>query len=230
MAISERFGRRFDDCLAAQLSTGSSQAQRGAASQFHPTLTVSREAGARATPVCELLADYLTSEDESAEFGWTVIDKELLARSMKSPWLSALDAVDTEAQADAPPARVIRRLAQLGSTIIIGLCGLYLTADLKNVFHIRLIGTEKSRLAYIQRSQHLDRLSASAYLQATDRERKDTAMSRFHRDIGDPVAYDTLLKTDGVRDEVLAQMIGDLFMDWAAEKAATWGKLVPISS
>ncbi len=200
-----------------------------AAAAFRPALTVSREAGARATSICEQLADYLSSEDESAEFGWTVFDKHVLTRILNSKLLSGIDGIHEGAEtfgAFELTSRAIRRLAELGNTIIIGLGAVYFTADLDNVFHIRLIGSEPGRLASAQRILDLEQAEAARYLWHTDRERRDFALSYFREDIGDPLSYHAVIKTDGIQDDVLARMIGDLFMGWVAAKCQTFGKVV----
>lgn len=198
---------------------------------FRPALTVSREAGARATPICEQLADYLSAEDESAEFGWTVFDKQLLTRVINANWLAGLEGEEEQATCGAfeLTSRAIRRLALLGNTIIIGLGAVYFTADLDNVFHVRLVGSERDRIATARRSLDLGTSEAADYLWHTDQERRDFALSYFREDIGNPLSYHAVINTDGIEDDVLARMIGDLFMGWAVAKAEAERKIVSFS-
>ena len=230
--------------MRAQLAAGCHEFQ---GADFRGTITVSREAGARATPICEHLADYLTQEDESTERGWSVHDKDLVERIIEENHLPP--AVEKYLQEDRTgiiddylaqvmqmhpgdwtlfhhTVDTIRKLARLGNAIVIGRGGNFITSSLPNTFHVRLIGSEASRVAYVQRSQNLEKRDAIDYCRQTDKARKSYVKSHLHKDIEDPLAYNAVIRTDNIADEIIAHMLGDLYMDWAIVKAETAGKLV----
>jgi cytidylate kinase len=244
MPVSRRFYERFDAYMRAQLCD---ELAMGRPSAFRGTLTVSREAGARAIPICELLADYLSEEDETAECGWILYNKdfcEKMAGQDVTPDIAtfprhaeACQSVDDYITAllgthhcdralFRQTSQTIRTLARLGNAILIGRGSNFITADLDNAFHIRLIGKEATRLAYIQQTHNLNRSAALSYLHLTDHERQTYVKLHMQKNVDDPLSYHAIIRTDEISDELLARMIGDLFMDWVAARKPTSGKLV----
>ncbi|MDA0813674.1 MAG: cytidylate kinase family protein [Verrucomicrobia bacterium] len=230
--------------MSAQLS---SELAMERPSAFRGTLTVSREAGARAIPICELLADYLSEEDETAEYGWILYNKDFCEKMAGMNCTTDIAAFPRHAEACQSvddyitallgthhcdraqfrqTSQTIRTLARLGNAILIGRGSNFITADLDNAFHIRLIGREATRLAYIQQTQNLNRAAALSYLHSTDHERRTYVKSQLQKDVEDPLAYHAIIRTDDISDELLARMIGDLFMDWVAARKPEPEKLV----
>ena len=244
MPIARRFHERFEAYLRAQLCDELGMHHPSA---FRGTLTISREAGARALPICEHLADYLSEEDETADYGWILYNKDFCEKMAGTHDVPDRETYPRHAATCQPvddyisailcthhgdralfrqTSQTIRTLARLGNAILIGRGSNFITADLDNTFHVRLIGRESNRLAYIQRTQNLSKSAALSYLHLTDHQRRDYVKSHLQKNIDDPHSYHAIVRTDDIQDDLLARMIGDLFMDWVAARLQTPGKLV----
>ncbi len=225
--------------LNAQVSDASGLIHPDAVA-LKPSLTISREAGARAISVSEHLTAYLTDLDEtsSANGGWKVYEQTLVDQVIEEHQLPKeieahmpedgahfLDDVLREVLVAHPndwtlfhhTVDTIRRLSRQGHAIIVGRGANFIATDLPNTFHVRLIGSLEKRIAHIQKKFAISPEEARAYVSQTDRARKRYVKSHLHRDIADPHFYHLVLNTDDLPIATLVRMIGDTLLQWAAD-------------
>jgi cytidylate kinase len=131
-----------------------------------PTITISRQYGAEAYPLAEILQNLL---QEKTGYSWTVFDKALIEKVSRETALSehfltnlgdaskAFDALltmlpgmRTHSDAYQILARYIIRIALDGNAIIIGRGGAVLAQHLSNCFHFRLEAPLEYRIRSIQ--------------------------------------------------------------------------------
>lgn len=206
-----------------------------------PSVTISRQAGTRGFEIAKHLEDYLTQFDESAEHGWALIDKALLANVIENHHLPdnvheplvpfengpSPHPVVRQIQ-ETPPsewtlfqhsADAIRRLCRLGNVVILGRGGNYLTQDLSNVFHVRLVGEVSYRSRQVEQTLHLDPTEALSYLESTDRARSAYVERHLDRSISDPASYHLTLSLDRISSSTATHIIGDALIEWASDRA-----------
>src|ERR1041384_1089918 len=156
----------FDKCVAYIGTQLGSDARRRLRQQEDqpPSVTISREVGAGGIPIGEHLAEYLQGKGPKGQRPWTVFDKNLveqvladhnlpkeLARYMPEDRISQIRDMVEELLGLHPASwtllhqttETILHLAELGNVILIGRAANVITAQLPNVFHVRLIGSEQ---------------------------------------------------------------------------------------
>ena len=108
----------------------------------------------------------------------------------------------------------------MGNALVVGRAGNFVTSDLSNTFHVRLIGSEIKRTACIRERFQLSRDEAEKLVRQTDRSRANFVKRYAGADIDDTGAYHLILNTDNLSDEVLVRIIGDSVVEWANEKVS----------
>ena len=208
-----------------------------------PSIMISREAGARGLEIGAKLVDYLTQFDDTAEHGWALFDQSLVTRVIETKKLPEVireyltpvisdtrphEVIDT--MHGTPPsewtlfqhsADVIRRLCQLGNVIILGRGANFLTQDLPNAFHIRLVGDPDDRAKALANTLGLSQAEALAYVESTDLARASYVRRHLHREINDPAAYHLMLNASRLDESTAARIIGDSLMEWACGRSQT---------
>ena len=211
-----------------------SQKDRGAMGRpaHLPFVTISRQAGAGAETVAQLLAAKLNAKAAKDEQPWTVFDKNLIGKVLEDQNLPQEIAKhvhedkDTTVQAlvgellGIHPSMwtifhhtsdTILKLARIGRAIIVGRGGNIITAKLKGGVHIRLVAPESVRLAHLKSHLEMDDKAAGKYLHDEDAGRRRYVKTNFDRDIDDPLLYDAVLNTAtlgfGRTTEIIAAMV-----------------------
>lgn len=196
---------------------------------IHPSVTISRMAGAGGRTVASKLADYL---QPYAPFGcqWAIFDKNLiekvledhqlskqLADAMPETSKSLLSELISKLRRTNPSVstvvklsvETIWKLAESGYVILVGRASNVITAGLNNVFHVRLEGSLEKRLARLETVYDFDRGAALEYLKSQDTAKKRYLFEYFGRDIEDPLLYDLIINTDELPYERVASLIAD---------------------
>ncbi|MDF1825188.1 MAG: cytidylate kinase-like family protein [Verrucomicrobiales bacterium] len=211
----------------------------GSDSQFRPSLTISRQCGTGTSRLERPLVEYLDIADESAVHGWAGFDQSLigkiieghkLPRSME-PYLAdeakfpvfetleeALRLQPSKWTLFNYSAATIRTLCRMGNALVIGRAGNFVSSDLPNTFHVRLIGSPLKRIACVCDRFKITRADAEKLIDRTDRSRADFVKRYTGADIDDTQAYHLILNTDNLPDEVIVRIIGDSLIEWANEK------------
>ena len=207
-----------------------SQKDRAAAGgpQYQPFVTISRQAGAGAETVAQLLAAKLNAKCGKEEQPWIVFDKNLIGKVLEDQNLpqeiarhvhedkdTTLQALVGELLGIHPSmwtifhhtSDTILKLARIGRAIVVGRGGNIITAKLKGGVHIRLVAPESVRLAHLKAYFKLDDNAAQKYLHDEDAGRRRYVKSNFERDIDDPLLYDAVLNTATLGFERTASVI-----------------------
>lgn len=200
----------------------------------NPAVTISRETGAGAITVGEKLADYLEARSPGGPPSWTVFDKNLvemvlddhhlpkrLARFMPEDRCSEIDDIMAEVLGLRPPSwtlvhqtvETVLRLAQLGKVILVGRGANVITRKLKNVLHVRLVGSWEKRVAQVQQFYGMDAQSAGAFIRKNDQGRSRYLQMYFHQHIDNPLLYHLVLNTDLLSFDDVARIIGDTVLE-----------------
>lgn len=208
-----------------------------------PSITISREAGTRGLEIGAGLIDYLDQFDETAEHGWAIFDQGLLARVIEEHRIpdvipihsdggvtgERMPAVIESLRTTAPAERTlfqhsvdaIRRLCRLGNVIILGRGANFLTRDLGNTFHVRLVSPEPIRVNEVAESLGLTRENAAAWVDSTDRARSAYVQRHLGEAVDDPTAYHLTVNTARLGDGQTARVIGDAMLEWISSRCLT---------
>jgi len=207
---------------------------------FRPALTISRQCGAGTDRISRMLVEYLDEVDETAVHGWALFDQSLIAciiedhklpdsvkpyltENAKFPVVEALESVlnmrPSEWTLFNHTARTIRSLCHMGNAIIVGRAGNYVTSDLENTFHVRLVGSEQARIANTQAKHLLSPQEATKLVTETDRARCKFVKRYVQSNLEDPTAYHLVINTDDMSDEGVIRILADSLLEWANEQA-----------
>lgn len=211
-----------------------------------PSIMISRQAGASGLEVAKELADYLDQFDETAEHGWATIDQGLLAHVIEDqllpdisqeylvPHIPEKEPHDVVASMMQTPrsewslfqhsADAIRRLCRLGNVIILGRGANFLTQDLQNAFHVRLVGEPETRARAVAAENDLDLEKAADYMHSLDGARAQYVRRNLDRDIADGSAYHLTINISRLDPYTSARIIGDSVIEWAG------ARLLPMSA
>lgn len=182
-------------------------------------VTISREAGAGASLIAELVGRVL---------GWQVFDKNLLDCTAEQYHLSRdmLELVDetpsnwvydvlgtwmdrqivSHERYVTDLSRVVVAMARRGNAVFVGRGAQFLLPRDKNLA-VRIVAPEKMRLKRIMELRRLDADKARRYMDETDRGRREFVHRFFHHDISDPQLYDLIINVKHVGIEGAVEMI-----------------------
>jgi cytidylate kinase len=205
-------------------------------------ITISRQAGAGAHVVAEELLARLGAQAPEDAPPWTVFDRNLVDEVLKHHDLPARlaefmpedrvsrisDAVEELFGVRPRSSTLVKRtaetilhLAEIGNVILIGRGANLITARLGWAFHVRLVGSEEKRVAYIQEHLELDPRAATEYVRTQDLGRKRYVKEYYGKDIDDPLLYDLVINTDRVGYLEAARIIADAVHAGPIESSAS---------
>jgi hypothetical protein len=193
-----------------------------------PCITISREAGARADVISDIIVELLNRETNINPVPWTVFDKNLiekviqdyhlpqsLTKIMAEKKYSAVKSLMVELLGGQPPifnlvhktTQTILQLAQIGNVVILDRAANIITSKLNNSFHVRLVAPLEYRIAHVQEIYNYDRSKAVEFIKREDADRKDFVSTYFHKDVSDPLLYHLVINTHQNNDRVVAEII-----------------------
>jgi cytidylate kinase len=177
---------------------------------IRPYITISREAGANASEIAELVA---------SQCGWKVFDRELLDYMVEHYHWSrvALDFVDERTvswfhetfgkwldQQLVSQAEFVHRLgkvvvlaAQHESLVFVGR-GAQFILPREVGLAVRIIAPKKYRIERIMTRRQCSRRDAEQFIDDTDKGRADFVQRYFHRDVADPHLYDLVVNLEQI--------------------------------
>jgi cytidylate kinase len=216
--------------LEAQTHNSQTLADKPAKKKPSPGfVTLSRQAGAGGISVAEALAEQLSSKKIGSETTeWVVFDQNLLeqvvdkhklpeqyAKYMEETFSPTIQTA-IEQLLELHPAmsrlvgkinQTILHLATTGNVIIVGRGSNFVTRHLKGGLNVRLVGSTRARLWFMQEYHSLGMEEAQNYLEEKDSSRVKYVKRYFNKDITDPLFYDLVLNTDGWKPKQSAQLI-----------------------
>jgi cytidylate kinase len=229
----------MEEFLRCRLAEEANQLRRSHSGN-RPALTISRQAGTRGDAIGERLVDYLEQFDESAEHGWAFFDQSLVARVIEEHKMPDSLARYFREDSTNPVNEVIeqilglhpsdwtlfhytadtvRKLCVMGNVIVVGRGGNFITRDLPNTFHVRLLGSESHRVRTASRERNMSAAEARKFVRQTDKARAGYVKQNLNRQIDDPTGYHLVINTDLFSDELAGRIIGDTLLEWQATQA-----------
>jgi hypothetical protein len=171
-------------------------------------VTISREAGANGEEIGRLVGQRL---------GWEVLDRALLDQMAQrfresrgllemvdeTPGNWAYDVVGAWLDRQVIPhekfvaqlSRVVRTAARRGKLIFVGRGAQFLLPRDK-VLAVRLVASERYRVAQIMAAEGLGEADARQFMHDTDEGRRKFVKRFFRRDISDPHLYDLVINSE----------------------------------
>lgn len=213
-----------------------------------PSLTISRQCGTRCSEISRGLVEYLSEIDESATHGWAYFGQALIGKLIEEQKLlcskphfriDCLKFPVSERLVDClekpnPPetlfdrcTEMIRKLCHSGNAVIAGRAGNFVTADLPNTFHVRLIGSPESRIAYTRKRYRYSDGEARHVVKQVDESRSRFVKRHADADIADSSSYHMVINTDQISNEKLIRIIGDSLIEWAGEPNLSSSSITP---
>jgi len=222
----EAFGRYLQSRAAVQ---------EKAEEPRQPSITISREAGAGAVTIAQMLVERLNTASESPESttSWTVFDSNLakqvlvdhqlpenLERFMVEDARLPVETIVEELLGLHPTpwllvqqtTRTILRLASLGRVILVGRGADVVTKRLPYVFHVRLVAPLEKRVQHAARYYNLTATDAAKKVREEDHARRRYLRRYFDADIDDPLLYDLVVNTGRLGFARTAELIAQAAM------------------
>jgi len=208
-----------------------------------PIITLSREAGAGAFTIGELVAQLLNQDN--AEWGgppWTVFDKNLVQKVLEDHRMpetlkrflpedvrpGLINAVE-ETLGLHPSAwrlaeqtsETLFRLARMGNVILVGRGANLITAKFKPALHVRLVAPLEKRVAHAAESHGLTHDEAATYVKKVDQGRCRYVKRYFNASIDDPLNYTLTINTGRMDFCAAAHLISEVVRKMVARYPET---------
>ena len=216
------------------IESHSARAEKGKLKSISgPCITLSREAGAGAEVVGQLIIDKFSGTNESKEHPWTMFDQNLIEKVLQDHNLplrlghlmeerkySEVSSIMNEILGGQPgtwnlfhkTTETILQLAHMGFCIIVERGGNIVTTKMDNCFHVRLIASEEDKIAHVMEIFNFDRKAAIDYMSKEDENRKEFIRAYFHKNIDDPELYHLIINTSEMDYEQAADLICNVVM------------------
>ncbi len=197
-----------------------------------PFVTISRQSGAGGHAVGrEILRKLDDLKGGSVTEGWEMFDHKLclLIAEDKSLGVSFNELLEEKYRSEIGHVitelleqrsrryelykrifEIVRMLAMLGKSVIVGRGGMCIAGDLPLGVHIRLIAPEKIRITRIMELYELDRDAAIQKLKEQDRDRHRFIHDFFGKDSNDPLLYDAVYNTERLTFPEIAESVARL--------------------
>ena len=196
-----------------------------------PFITISRETGAGAHNLADKILELIALEKNNPILeGWQICDQEICHQISQDPKLkvSLESLLVTEYRSPTEDLisqfitgesgqekvlkkmfRLIRDLALFGKSIIIGRGAVCLTRDLPYGIHVRLVASIESRIDLMVKFHKRNEKWARETILEQDKAKAALTKTFFHRDIDDPLLYDSIWNTDHVTIDEIARVVID---------------------
>lgn len=236
--------KQFERCVAyvlAQLI----EAPEGSTRQCEglPAITISRQAGSNAEKIaCRL--SYILEEHctkiLSVKCSWPVFDRDLInivlrdhdlpeniSAFLPEDKISAFRSMIRELLGVLPSTwtlkehltETVRRLAKRGGVILVGRGANFMTQDMPNVFHVRLIASMETRIKRVKEETGLSETEAAKYIEKEDKARRRFVKDLLQKDVDDPTAYHLTICTDKFDVNEVAHLIASCVINrWGLAK------------
>jgi len=198
--------------------------------EIYPCITVSRQTGAGAKPVCEKLVEIMDKYSEPEGIKWAYFDRNLIEKVlddnklpeqisefMKEEKYKHLTSAVYELLGLKPSewtlihktTDTILQIARMGNVVIVGRGASVITSKLKNAFHIRLVASVEKRVEHMMELLGLNEKEALNHIKKEDENRKKYIKSYFNADIEDPLLYHLVLNTDLLTHDGASNLIAE---------------------
>jgi hypothetical protein len=193
-----------------------------------PCITISRQTGAAAEEISEILMDLLKPRTKNPDLQWAIFDKNLIEKVIEDHNLpekisdyiteekhSFLNSIMNELFGIHPSpltlvqktAKTILQIAQMGNCIIVGRAANIITRNLENTYHIRIIAPLKKRIEQVRMYFDFSEDEAKKFIEKEDEKRREYVKHYFHKNIDDSSIYDLVINTERQTLDETAQII-----------------------
>ncbi|ADE53972.1 AAA family ATPase [Coraliomargarita akajimensis] len=193
-----------------------------------PTITISRQSGARGIAICEALHRKLQAHNTDDSLPWTLYDSQLgkkiledhglpeyLEKFIPDQAVGEFQSTVNELLGRHPSLyslfkdteETIKALASSGHSIIVGRGGNCITAGMSNVLSIRLIGSLQKRHRYLVEKTGSSDETVDKLIKHEDQARSSYVKQHFGKNIDDAYIYDLVINTDHISNEGVAEAI-----------------------
>lgn len=198
-----------------------------------PCITISRETGAGAEKISQLIVDTFAKFNSGNNHPWTIFDQNLIEKVLQDHHLpfrlgeimeerkySAVRSIMNELISGQPgtwtlfhkTTETILQLAHMGYSIIVERGGNIITSKMDNCLRVRLVGTQADKIKHVQDIFNFDRKQALDYIKKEDENRKEYISAYFHKNIEDPLFYHLVINTSEMSYEEAANLICNTVM------------------
>lgn len=199
------------------------------------SLTISRQCGAGFSRFGRRLLDYLDTIDSLSTSGWALLDQSFIGRLVEEARFPRVPVAFTPASSKFPvsptlenilnyppdqwtlfnhSANTIRALCRNGHAIIVGRAGNFITSDLPNTFHVRLVAGKSRRITATADRYRISETEATELVEETDKSRARFVKRYTEADINDAFSYHLVINADNLPDELVVRIIGDSLHEW----------------
>lgn len=193
-----------------------------------PCITFSRDTGAGADKVSEILCEKLQHISKEDQNRWTVFDRNLIEKIIEDHHFpsqiasfleegkrSEINSYISELLGLQPSslivikktAETILQIASLGNVIIVGRGATVITTHIPLVFHVRLTAPMEDRIKHIQELFKLSYKDADEHIRKDDEHRRLYLMKYYGKDISDPHLYHLTINTHLINYNDAAELI-----------------------
>jgi cytidylate kinase len=200
-----------------------------------PAVTISRQAGAGALTVAQLVAKQLEIEcPGDPPCPWVLFDRNLVEEIVNDHHLSKTVASYMIEDARFPlsdafeallglhpsswtmmeqATSTVRKLAMKGNVILVGRGSSAITTHLPHVLHVRLVAPFEHRVRHFATYNHFDEERAAHVVRERDEARRRFLRQYFGIDIDDPLNYDLVINTGRTSFHQTARIISNSVRD-----------------
>ncbi len=191
-----------------------------------PTITLSREFGCEAFPIA---TELVKQAEQKSGTPWLLVDKSLLdavAREHHVPediiralgkrpvWFDEmLTALAKNWKNDTDYYRLlceqVMMIASAGNAVIVGLGAAFITRNLDNCFHYRLVADHKFKVHSISRRLKIPKQDAEIIVLDQQKERDRIIRRLLDVDLKDPLLYHAIFNNGKARSPQIARTILD---------------------
>ena len=201
---------------------------------IRPFITLSRETGAGATTIGQLLVPLLDRKLGGEGNHWVLLDKDLLTHALTHHRLperlaaflpedsiSETKAVIGELVGLHPSlwalehkiAEAVLQLAHVGHVIFAGRAANLITRGVPGGLHIRLVAPLEVRAERIARLLNCTAAAALTHLERNDFARRRYVRTHFQQDIDNPCLYDLVINTARFSPDATARLVVEALHD-----------------
>ena len=192
-----------------------------------PFITISREYGSEGWILGQKIEDII---NEKGEFDppWVAYNKEILSKfehdeqlsqnlveSLEKPISSAIEEFFDNYFGSKPgrfsifkkTAKVIKALASHGHVILVGRGSCFITQEMKNGFHVRVVAPFDWRVETISKQQNISHKESEKLITKMEKERDGFIKEYFFTDVSDPHFYDIVINSSKIPLDDAAHLI-----------------------
>ncbi|MGA9451878.1 MAG: cytidylate kinase-like family protein [Verrucomicrobiia bacterium] len=197
---------------------------------LRPAISISHQTGAGVREIAGRVSELLQKSEFQGSPPWAVFDQQLIEQALEEHrWPKELaekireekrffiDELMDDLFGLRPPSWVLvpqvmettLRLAMAGQAILVGHGATVVTANLPNVFHIRLTGSLSKRIERVQKYRNLTPEAAVRFVRAEDRRRARYLKAHFHARLDEELRYDLVVNSDRFSEDDTAAVIAE---------------------